>query len=258
MLCATHDRSPATTCPTDCLPPLCPLTSSCSITRYQWAVFVFTLSQLQLQTPTCLRENKQTFKGVTEVLEVTLTVSVQVYKCKEMSAKGSLTKSLVLTVITSVSRLRNGTAMGKRKLLISSLSLTCLQLQGGEGAGRSRHDTPRLAVCHLKFSISSLLQESSRTRDVREVRSLMTSKKTLQGVNSLKLKRCHQTELKVLVALCVSVNPTISQWQHSTSKQHELGVEPTLKEKITPNIDKAPRCMAVRPLVMLTALCYYR
>ncbi|KAI4789362.1 hypothetical protein KUCAC02_035293, partial [Chaenocephalus aceratus] len=72
--------------------------------------------------------------------------------------------------------------MGKRKLLISSLSLTCLQLQGGGGgAGRSRHDTPRLAVCHLKSSISSLLQESSRIRDVREVRSLMTSEKTLQG-----------------------------------------------------------------------------
>ncbi|KAI4789361.1 hypothetical protein KUCAC02_035292, partial [Chaenocephalus aceratus] len=48
--------------------------------------------------------------------------------------------------------------------------------------------------------------------------------------------------------------PTISQWQHSTSTQHELGVEPTLKETITPNIDKAPRGTAVRPLVMLTAL----
>ncbi|KAF3832323.1 hypothetical protein F7725_025988 [Dissostichus mawsoni] len=132
---------------------MCPLTSSCSIHRYQWAVFVFTLSQLPLQTPTCLRENKQTFEGVTEVLEVTLTVSVQcvqVYKCKEMSAKGSLTKSLVLTVI--MSRLRNGTAMGKRKLLISSF------YREGRGGGRSRHDTPRLAVCHLKFSISSLLQ----------------------------------------------------------------------------------------------------
>ncbi|KAI4830384.1 hypothetical protein KUCAC02_002015 [Chaenocephalus aceratus] len=110
MLCATHDRSPATTCPADCLPPLCPLTSPCSITRYQWAVFVFTLSQRQLQTPTCWRENKQTFEGVTEVLEVTLTVSVCVYR------------------------------------------------EGGGGAGRSRHDTPRLAVCHLKSSISSLLQ----------------------------------------------------------------------------------------------------
>ncbi len=50
-----------------------------------------------------------------------------------------------------MSRLRNGAAVGKRKLLISSLSLTCLELEGmGVEAGWSLHDTPRLTVWHLE------------------------------------------------------------------------------------------------------------
>ncbi|KAJ4946999.1 hypothetical protein JOQ06_009041 [Pogonophryne albipinna] len=122
MLCVTHDRS-------------------CSYRH-------------RLSIPTCWRENKQTFEGVTEVLEVTLTVSVQcvqVYKCKEMSAKGSLTKSLVLTVIRErgssvLSVYREGRGPGGGRT------------GAGRGPGGGRHDTPRLAVCHLKFSISSLLQ----------------------------------------------------------------------------------------------------